>query len=161
LASSVSGGTWPSGGSITSDVRVVVILVPRSHQKSLYARSTSARVPLARSSSPLVSRARFSSSATSSGVKNSRFPTLAGRSNGVIVRLEYVPCRSGSPHGASGVVQDEGGLPFAVRGVCPAAAAAEDRITAVVPVRVTSTLSVIASSFGPPAGPVTSLTVGG
>jgi len=34
-ASSVSGGTRPSGGSTTSDVLSVVTFVPRSHQKSL------------------------------------------------------------------------------------------------------------------------------
>jgi hypothetical protein len=34
-ASSVNGGTRPSGGSTTIEVRSVVTLVPRSHQKSL------------------------------------------------------------------------------------------------------------------------------
>src|SRR3989442_13653671 len=33
------GGTFPSFGSMTSDVRLVLTMwVPRSHQKSLYAR---------------------------------------------------------------------------------------------------------------------------
>src|SRR5688572_23071368 len=54
--------------------------------------------------------------ATSSAVKYSRPLTLAGRSNGVIVRLENVPCRSGSPHGVFGVVYGFAGgapgLPF-------------------------------------------------
>jgi hypothetical protein len=61
-------------------------------------------VPRFRPSSTLRSDAFFSSAAISSGVKNSRPATLAGRSNGVIVRFEYVPWRSGSPQGVRGVV---------------------------------------------------------
>src|SRR4030095_5611183 len=116
LAASVSDGTRTSGGSTTRDVRGVVTLVPRSHQKSLYARSTSPRVPLLRPSSPLCSCARFSSAATSSLVKNSLPSTLAGRSNGVIVRFEYCPCRSGSPQGVRGIVHFFAGVALSPAG---------------------------------------------
>src|SRR5688572_28629303 len=51
--------------------------------------------------------------ATSSAVKYSRPLTLGERSNGVIVRLENVPCRSGSPHGVFGAVYGFDGVAFA------------------------------------------------
>ena len=102
--SGVSGGTRPSGGSTTRDVcRVVTTFVPRSHQKSLYARARSTSVPApSRRSWLFVVRFVFSSSAASSSVSTC-FPASAlGRSNGVIVAIDHTPCRSGSPHGVRG-----------------------------------------------------------
>src|SRR5687767_11997084 len=73
---------------------------------------------------------------TSSGVKKSRPLTLAGRSNGVIVRFEKVPCRSGSPHGVFGTVYGLAGGPAdAPRAACAAAGDAAAIVTAVTTIR--------------------------
>ena len=76
-----------------------------------------ARVPLLRPSSPLARSAPFSSAATSSAVKNSRPPTLAGRSNGVIVRFEIRPLEIRLAPGRAG------GVHFFAAGVAAGAAA--------------------------------------
>ena len=100
LPSGVNAGTRPSGGSTTSDVwRVETTFVPRSHQKSLCERDVgigASTVPaililglqklLFRCSGFLLGHCVLSSSA-------------AGRSNGVIVAIDQMPWRSGSPQG--------------------------------------------------------------
>src|SRR5579863_6716168 len=64
----------------------------------------------------------LSSAARSSAVLNSRLPYLAGRSSGVVVAFDQVPCKSGSPHGVrhflAGVFAD---ADFAGEGACAAA----------------------------------------
>ena len=70
-ASAVSGGMCPSGGSTTSDVRrVATTLVPLSHQKSLYARATSASPPPSRRSRLVRASVCRSNSAASCSEKN-------------------------------------------------------------------------------------------
>ena len=115
-AASVNGGIRPSGGSVTSDVRLVETAdVPRSNQKLLYdpgapstPRSTlpvgSASVRRAgrASSSALRSRAARSRAAASSAVRNAWSARSSGRSIGVMVRKSQTPCRSGWPHGVAG-----------------------------------------------------------
>ena len=99
-ASGVSDGTRPSGGSTTSDVRLVpTTFVPRSYQNWLYARPRSASVPPARLSASRAVSVCFSNSAASCSVRTGLSPMVAGRSNGVMVALVHRPCKSGSPHG--------------------------------------------------------------
>src|SRR5437899_39012 len=52
----------------------------------------------------LASTALFSSSATSSGARNSRPAKRAGRSRGVMLWLSQIPCRSECPHAVRGAV---------------------------------------------------------
>ena len=95
-ASAVDGGILPSGGSITRDVRRVgTTFVPRSNQNSLYAPATSASALPPRRSRLAVSSVRRSKSAASCAVRNSLPARSAGRSNGVIVAVDQMPCRSG------------------------------------------------------------------
>src|ERR1700674_2603093 len=91
-------GTLPSGGSTTSDVCLVdTTLYPESTKASLSPPTSPGlrvRLELARGSVACRSRA-----AASSSVRNALPATSAGRSNGVMVPLVHVPCRSGWPSG--------------------------------------------------------------
>src|SRR5579863_848828 len=60
----------------------------------------------------------LSSAARSSAVLNSRPLYLAGRSSGVVVALDHVPCKSGSPHGVRPFLA---GVVLAGAAVCAAA----------------------------------------
>ena len=76
----------PSGGSITSEVCLPETFLPKSHQKSLYARETSAFVPApSRRSWFLLSRACFWNCSASSSVNSVLPDTSSGRSSGVSV----------------------------------------------------------------------------
>ena len=102
-ACSVSAGIRPSGGSTMSDVRrSPVRLSPQSHQKSLYARSTSRRAPPSRRSAFRAAIDCCSNSAASSAVNTGLSFRLAGRSSGVIVRKSQIPPRSGAPQAVRG-----------------------------------------------------------
>src|SRR5262245_59317098 len=95
-------GTLPSGGSITSEVRIVFTTdVPESNQIALY-------VPGSPSEGGASERACVASHcAASSFVRNALSLNCAGRSNGVSVGLVQMPCRSGWPSGVRGGVQDD------------------------------------------------------
>src|SRR5262245_20915265 len=91
FASDVNG-SLPSFGSTISDVRMFAATFPRSNQCALYAPVSPG---LGGASSVLAA----SRAAASWGVKNSLSFIAAGRSSGVRVPYDYVPWRSGSPHG--------------------------------------------------------------
>ena len=77
------------------DVRPVDF--PRSHQNALYAAVTSAS-GVAPRRSPRVAASSLAS-ATSVSVRNSLLASASGRSSGVIVANDQMPCRSGWPSG--------------------------------------------------------------
>ena len=102
---------------------------PRSYQYALYARARSASgVPSRRSA--LVSASSFSAS-TSAALNSSVPPFSAGRSSGVMVAYDHLPCRSGSPHAVRGGVHV-----FLAAGVWPAIKAAVSARVATTTVRI-------------------------
>src|SRR5207245_6644386 len=104
-AAGVSDGTLPSGGSTTSDVRLVgTTLVPRSNQNSLYAPPRSAAAFVPRRSRLPSCTTFFSNSAASFSVKYSFPANSRGRSKGVIVAFDHIPWRSGWPYGVLGAI---------------------------------------------------------
>src|SRR5262245_3646278 len=101
-ACAVRGGRRPSGGSITSDVRLDVVLYSRQCGIGALGPSTLPERTSTRARSRS-SRTRISSRrpAYSWSLRNCRVPYCAGRSNGTPYSpsLVHSPCRSGSPHG--------------------------------------------------------------
>src|SRR5262245_11120382 len=100
-AAAVIGGIRPSGGSTTRE-GCFATRVPRSHQKSLYARSTSAAAPPSRRSLLSVSIFCCANSSASSSVSVFLPAKLPGRSSGVSCAKSHMPCRSGRPSAVRG-----------------------------------------------------------
>src|SRR5712671_120771 len=127
-------------------LRVGTTFVPRSHQKSLYARPTSAAAVPSRRSALLFATVTFSYSAASAGVKNSFPAKLAGRSNGVSVTFVQTPCRSGLPSGVRGATYFA--VLFAAGAAWPATGAGTAETAAMISAAVTArTLHVAAYRF--------------
>src|SRR4029077_10990542 len=96
-----NAGIFPSGGSITIEVRSVLTgLVPISRKASLYVPTTPAFA--GRLSVLFLSFITLSQSRASCSVKNSFPLSSSGRSTGVPLALFQLPCRSGWPSGVRG-----------------------------------------------------------
>src|SRR5688572_18046983 len=114
-ASGVSGGTWPSTGSITSEVRADF-----RPQFSYQCTGPAPVTPPMVGAVPARWCSRCSSSASSSVPSTLALVCPRGRSNGTPASssLDQTPCRSGSPHGVRGTEYVEIGLETAGAGTC-------------------------------------------